>query len=160
MNRDSSSLVITGRAKASSAKSDECGAAPQGKRVAQQRRGRIGVALVEGRAAFRREPVEAGRVERVSGQIERVATSARRDAVLAERTSQARHVDLQVVARRDALAAPDVFEELVGRHRVPLGQREVDEQRARARAADVDGSTVVVEHFERPQYSELHAVPP
>ena len=139
---------------------DECGAAPQCERVAQHRRRRLGVTRVEGSAAFRREPVETGRVERVSWQIERVATSACRDPVLAERASQARNVDLQVVARRDALAVPDVFEELVGRHRVPLGQREVDEQRARTRAADVDGSAVVVEHLERPQDSELHGVPP
>ena len=139
---------------------DQCGAAPKRERVAQPRRRRFGVTRVEGGAAFCRKPVETGRVERVSWQIERVATSACRDPVLAERATKARHVDLQVVAGGVAFAAPDVFEELVGRHRVPLGQHEVDEQRARTRAADVDGGAVVVEHLERPQDSDLHGVPP
>ena len=138
---------------------DERGAAPQRECVAQHVRGRLGVALVQGGAAFRREPVEPGRVERVAWQVEGVATAACRDPVLPQRAPQARDVDLQVVARRDALAAPDVFEELVGRHRMSLCQREVDEQRARTRAADVDGNAVVVEHLERPQDPELHGVP-
>jgi hypothetical protein len=137
---------------------DECVAAPEREGVAEHRRCGLRVARVEGGPAFRRESVEAGRIERVSRQVERVATSACRDLVFAERASQTRDVNLQVVARRDALAAPDVFQQLVGRHRVPLRQREVDEQPARTRAADVDGSAVVVEHFQRPQNSEFHCV--
>ena len=158
VKRDSSSRVITGRAKASSAKSTR--AAPR--HSASASRSTVAAASASpawrARAAFCREPVEAGRVERVARQIQRVATSARRDPVLTECASQTRDVNLQVVARWDALAAPDVFEELVGRNRVPLRQREVDEQRAWTRAADVDGRTVVVEYFERPQDSELHVV--
>ena len=114
---------------------------------------------MQGGASFCREPVEASRVERVPRQIERVAPAACRDSFLAQRTSQARDVDLQVVASRDALATPDVLEELVGRHRVPLGQGKVDQERARTRAPDVDGSAVVVEHLERSQDPDLH-VPP
>ena len=138
---------------------DERVAAPQGERVPEHVRRRLGVARVQRGASFCREPVEASRVERVPRQVERVAPAACRDSFLAERTSQPRDVDLQVVASRDALAAPDVLEELVGRHRVPLGQGEVDEERARTRASDVDGRAVVVEHLERSQDPDLH-VPP
>ncbi len=138
---------------------DECGAAPQCERVAERRRRRFRLTSVEGSAALRREPVETGRIESIPWENERVATSACCDPVFTERASQARHVDLQVVAGRDPLAAPDVLEQLVGRHRVSLGQRKVDEQCARTRAADVDGNAVIVEHFERPQDSELHGAP-
>jgi hypothetical protein len=65
-------------------------------------------------------------------------------------------VNLQVVAGRRALTAPHVFEELIGGHRVSLREGEVDEQRARTRASDVDGRAVVVEHLERPEDAELH----
>ena len=67
-------------------------------------------------------------------------------------------MDLEVVPRRRLLPAPDVFEQLIGRNRVALCERKIDEQRARARTADIDGTAVVVEYLEWTQNAELHAV--
>ena len=76
-----------GSARGAAHQVDERGAAPQVERVTQQPCRRLGVTRVEGGAPFRREPVETGRVERITRKIERVAASARRDPILAQRTS-------------------------------------------------------------------------
>ncbi len=65
VSRDSSSLRDHRPREGVVREVDECAAAPQCERVAQRRRRRLGVARVERGAAFRREPVETGRVERV-----------------------------------------------------------------------------------------------
>ncbi len=133
---------------------DERRAAPQRERAAQYVGGFGRVAVLQRIVAGVRQLVETMRVDRVRRDVERVTTAARDDPVVAEHASQARDLHLQVVPCW-LVAAPHILEQLVRGDRASRAEREIDEDRARAGTADVDGLAVVAEHFERAEDAQF-----
>ena len=108
------------------------------------------------RARLRGQALEAGEVELVGLDADRVAAAASLQAVGAERTAQAGHVDLHRLRRagRRGLAPEGVDEALDGDRLVGVEQED-GEERALLRAAERQ-RPIALADLERPQEPELH----
>ena len=81
--------------------------------------------------------------------LERIPSASCDDPVVSEHPANTRYVNLKPIARWQAIASPDVFEEAFGGNRVPFCQRHCNQHRPWSKAPDVGPFAVVAEYDQR-----------
>jgi hypothetical protein len=125
----------------------DCGPSPERERVVQLARGD--------------QPLEPVDVALVRLDADEVPGRTRHDPVGADRASKGVDVHLERVLRaRGRRFAPDPVDQAVGRDGRVRREQQPSQQRTRPRAAERHGDAIVVEHLQRPQQAEFHALSP
>ena len=122
---------------------------PQVERLHQPARRIWGVEYLKGYSTASHETVKAGDIERLFGHLERIPSASCDDPVVSEDPAKARYVNLKPIARWQALASPDVFEEAFGGNGVSLCQCHCNQHRPWSKAPDVGRIAVVAQYDQR-----------